>query len=106
MSFSENEQEQVFKRRFTSTKRQGYNKTNSRPQTPSSSTPSIHPETPGDEFSASVSWPILLAVIPAIGAFFAGSAEVWSDFIMILLTLYYVYKWLTGKTINAQHKNK
>jgi hypothetical protein len=42
-----------------------------------------------------------LAVIPAIGAFFAGSAEVWSDFIMILLTLYYVYKWLTGKTINA-----
>lgn len=49
-----------------------------------------------DEFSTSISWPIILAVIPTLGAFVAGSAEVWSDFIMILLILYYVYKWITG----------
>ncbi|KAK4517972.1 uncharacterized protein ATC70_001321 [Mucor velutinosus] len=48
-----------------------------------------------DEFSSSISWPIILAVIPTLGAFVAGSAEVWSDFIMILLILYYVYKWIT-----------
>ncbi|KAL7321075.1 hypothetical protein PS15m_000892 [Mucor circinelloides] len=48
-----------------------------------------------DEFSTSISWPIILAVIPTLGAFIAGSAEVWSDFIMILLILYYVYKWIT-----------
>ncbi|GAN01673.1 hypothetical protein MAM1_0010d01107 [Mucor ambiguus] len=47
------------------------------------------------EFSSSISWPIILAVIPTLGAFVAGSAEVWSDFIMILLILYYVYKWIT-----------
>lgn len=50
-----------------------------------------------DEFSSSISWPIILAVIPTLGAFVAGSAEVWSDLIMILLILYYVYKWITGK---------
>lgn len=52
-----------------------------------------------DEFSSSISWPIILAVIPTLGAFIAGSAEVWSDFIMILLILYYVYKWITGKSL-------
>jgi hypothetical protein len=50
-----------------------------------------------EEFSAAISWPIILAIIPTLGAFIAGSAEVWSDFIMILLILYYVYKWITGK---------
>lgn len=50
-----------------------------------------------DGFSTAISWPIILAVIPTLGAFVAGSAEVWSDFIMILLILYYVYKWITGK---------
>jgi Ca2+/Na+ antiporter len=48
------------------------------------------------------SWPILLAIIPTLGAFFAGSAEIWSDFVMILLILYYVYKWMTG---NEKDKN-
>ncbi|CEP07012.1 hypothetical protein [Parasitella parasitica] len=48
-----------------------------------------------NEFSSSISWPIILAIIPTLGAFVAGSAEVWSDFIMILLILYYVYKWIT-----------
>lgn len=51
---------------------------------------------PKDEFSTAISWPIILAIIPTLGAFIAGSAEVWSDFIMILLILYYVYKWITG----------
>lgn len=55
-----------------------------------------------DEFSSSISWPIILAVIPTLGAFVAGSAEVWSDFIMILLILYYVYKWITGVCIHVK----
>ncbi|CAO3692920.1 unnamed protein product [Rhizopus stolonifer] len=42
-----------------------------------------------------VSWPILLAIIPTLGAFIVGNAEDWGDFIMILLVLYYVYKWIT-----------
>ncbi|KAI9487359.1 MAG: hypothetical protein EXX96DRAFT_497926 [Benjaminiella poitrasii] len=46
-----------------------------------------------------VTWPIVLAVIPTMGAFFAGNNEIWSDFIMVLLILYYVYKWVTGKYI-------
>jgi hypothetical protein len=50
-----------------------------------------------DEFSTAISWPIILAVIPTLGAFIGGSADAWSDFIMILLILYYVYKWITGK---------
>ncbi|CEG78752.1 hypothetical protein RMATCC62417_13314 [Rhizopus microsporus] len=58
-----------------------------KPPTPSSSV--------GDDFSAAVSWPILLAGVPTLGAFFAGSSEIWSDFIMILLILFYVYKWMT-----------
>jgi hypothetical protein len=45
----------------------------------------------------SISWPILLAIIPAFGTFVAGSADIWSDFVMLLLILYYVYKWMTGK---------
>lgn len=59
-------------------------------------TPSTDRELPKDEFSTAISWPIILAIIPTLGAFIAGSAEVWSDFIMILLILYYVYKWITG----------
>lgn len=51
----------------------------------------------GDEGSTTISWPIVLAVIPTLGAFFAGSAEIWSDFVISLLILYYVYKWMTGK---------
>lgn len=43
-----------------------------------------------------VSWPILLAVIPAFGTFFAGNTDIWSDFVMLFLILYYVYKWMTG----------
>lgn len=58
--------------------------------------PSADKESPRDEFSTAISWPIILAIIPTLGAFIAGSAEVWSDFIMILLILYYVYKWITG----------
>ncbi|ORE03326.1 hypothetical protein BCV72DRAFT_233212 [Rhizopus microsporus var. microsporus] len=53
------------------------------------------PSSVGDDFSAAVSWPILLAGVPTLGAFFAGSSEIWSDFIMILLILFYVYKWMT-----------
>lgn len=48
------------------------------------------------EVSTAISWPIVLAVIPMLGAFVAGSAEVWGDFVMGLLILYYVYKWVTG----------
>ena len=50
-------------------------------------------------FSPHISWPILLAVVPTVGSFFAGSADVWSDFVMILLILYYVYKWMTGNIL-------
>lgn len=57
------------------------------------------------EFSTAISWPILLAIIPTLGAFVAGSAEVWSDFIMILLILYYVYKWITGKLLKLLKGN-
>lgn len=42
------------------------------------------------------SWPILLAIIPAFGTFIAGNADIWSDFVMLTLILYYVYKWMTG----------
>ncbi|KAI7853990.1 hypothetical protein BDC45DRAFT_441349 [Circinella umbellata] len=48
-----------------------------------------------DEVSTAISWPIILAIVPTLGAFFAGSAEVWSDFVLSLLMLYYVYKWMT-----------
>ncbi|KAG2187576.1 hypothetical protein INT44_005265 [Umbelopsis vinacea] len=48
-----------------------------------------------ESVSPSVSWPIVLAIVPTLGAFVAGSAEVWSDLIMVLLILYYTYKWVT-----------
>ncbi|KAM3588782.1 hypothetical protein VKS41_001220 [Umbelopsis sp. WA50703] len=48
-----------------------------------------------ESVSATVSWPIALAIVPTLGAFVAGSAEVWSDLIMVLLILYYTYKWVT-----------
>jgi hypothetical protein len=51
---------------------------------------------PSESVSPSVSWPIVLAIVPTLGAFVAGSAEVWSDLIMVLLILYYTYKWVTG----------
>lgn len=70
----------------------------SKQHTPKPATP-VNKETMKDEFSTAISWPIILAIIPTLGAFVAGSAEVWSDFIMILLILYYVYKWITGKKI-------
>ncbi|CAO3593329.1 unnamed protein product [Absidia cylindrospora] len=41
------------------------------------------------------SWPILLAIVPTLGTFLTGSSEIWTDFVMILLILYYVYKWVT-----------
>jgi hypothetical protein len=52
-----------------------------------------------ESVSATVSWPIALAIVPTLGAFVAGSAEVWSDLIMVLLILYYTYKWVTGKRL-------
>jgi hypothetical protein len=61
------------------------------------STPQTNNPTNSNEFS----WPILLAIVPTLGTFFAGSAEIWSDFVMILLILYYVYKWMTGKTLGC-----
>ncbi|CAO3666353.1 unnamed protein product [Rhizopus microsporus] len=64
------------------------------------------PSSVGDDFSAAVSWPILLAGVPTLGAFFAGSSEIWSDFIMILLILFYVYKWMTGTTIVYSYLHK
>lgn len=57
-------------------------------------------ESKSESSSAAVSWPIILAIIPTLGAFIGGSAEIWSDFIMILLILYYVYKWITGTYTN------
>ena len=58
--------------------------------------PTAEEDPSNDEVSTAISWPIILAVVPTLGAFFAGSAEVWSDFVLSLLTLYYVYKWMTG----------
>lgn len=86
MSLSENDVDNVFTRHFQQSKRQ-------------SQQTKAHPNATDDteEFSPAVSWPILLAVIPTLGAFVAGSAEIWSDFLMLILILYYVYKWMTGK---------
>lgn len=56
----------------------------------------------GSDMVPTISWPILLAVVPTVGSFFAGSAEAWSDFVMILLILYYVYKWMTGMYITPE----
>lgn len=64
-----------------------------------------HPQqenaTEKEGFPTAVSWPILLAIIPTLGTFIGGSAESWSDFIMLLLILYYVYKWITGKAFQS-----
>lgn len=51
------------------------------------------------------SWPILLAVVPTVGSFFGGNADTWSDFVIILLVLYYIYKWMTCKyyTTGTRH---
>ncbi|ORX56917.1 hypothetical protein DM01DRAFT_322416 [Hesseltinella vesiculosa] len=45
--------------------------------------------------SNEISWPIILAVVPTLGTFIAGSAEIWNDFVLIVLILYYVFKWMT-----------
>ncbi|ORY95596.1 hypothetical protein BCR43DRAFT_475525 [Syncephalastrum racemosum] len=71
-----------------------------RPSIPPMSSSSFYSDTStqqseDEEVSTAVTWPIILAVIPTLGAFFAGSADVWSDFVMSLLILYYVYKWIT-----------
>ncbi|KAI9021690.1 hypothetical protein CLU79DRAFT_752816 [Phycomyces nitens] len=60
---------------------------------PLSKQPEPSPGPPG--FPVGLSWPILLAIAPALGAFLGGTAEIWSDFITILLILYYVYSWVT-----------
>ncbi|GAA5798163.1 hypothetical protein EDC94DRAFT_601678 [Helicostylum pulchrum] len=90
MSLSENDGDNVFIRRF----QQHQSKAKAQPAPQRTNNSSI-PET-AEEFSPAVSWPILLAVIPTLGAFVAGSAEIWSDFIMLVLILYYVYKWMTA----------
>ncbi|GAN11686.1 conserved hypothetical protein [Mucor ambiguus] len=107
MSLSENDQDNVFVRHFQqqakynrSQQQQQHHHKHQQPQSfappppPSQSFRSAN-ISEKNEFSPIISWPILLAVIPTLGAFFAGSAEVWSDFIMLLLILYYVYKWMT-----------
>lgn len=104
MSLSENDQDNVFVRHFqqqakysrTQQQQQNHKHTSAPPPPPSQSFRSVD-ISEKKEFSPTVSWPILLAIIPTLGAFFAGSAEIWSDFIMLLLILYYVYKWMTGK---------
>lgn len=93
MSLSENDQEDVFVKHFQQQK-----KLHKKMQASPTPLYERQSETAArNEFSSSpaVSWPIVLAIIPTLGAFFAGSAEIWSDFIMLLLILYYVYKWLT-----------
>jgi hypothetical protein len=99
MSLSENDGDNVFVRHFqhqTRSNRPQQQRPQQKEQRPSNNV-SVDSTLPTDEFSPAVSWPILLAVIPTLGAFFAGSAEIWTDFIMLLLILYYVYKWMTGK---------
>ncbi|KAI9029777.1 hypothetical protein CLU79DRAFT_736006 [Phycomyces nitens] len=90
MTYYEEDQDDVPQRRVPSkpTRQRSFLRTPIQPKTPPTAQPL-------EEFSTAISWPILLAVIPTLGAFIAGSAEVWSDFIMILLILYYVYKWIT-----------
>jgi hypothetical protein len=100
MSLSENDQDNVFVRHFQQQTKQ--NRSQQQQQQSynrrSAATSTTEKSDQGSQISpTTVSWPILLAAIPTLGAFFAGSAEVWSDFIMLLLILYYVYKWMTGK---------
>lgn len=101
MSLSENDGDNVFIRRFQQ------HQTKPKAQPVPKRTNTSTPET-AEEFSPAVSWPILLAVIPTLGAFVAGSAEIWSDFIMLVLILYYVYKWMTGKyfTNTTRYRNE
>jgi hypothetical protein len=40
----------------------------------------------------SLYWPLLFAVVPAVGAFLVGSADVWADALFLVLVLYYVYQ--------------
>lgn len=98
MSLSENDQDNVFVRHFQQQTKLNRSQQQQQQQSyrRSTSTASTEKSDQSSEFSPTVSWPILLAVIPTLGAFFAGSAEIWSDFIMLLLVLYYVYKWMTG----------
>lgn len=108
MTFSENDQDDFYVRRppttpVPSSMKPQRGKQPAQQRRPSRNQSSTTKETAFDSannFSPTVSWPILLAVVPTLGAFFAGSADAWSDFVMILLILYYVYKWLTGKRID------
>jgi hypothetical protein len=113
MTLSENDQQEESFMRFQSNMNRHPSKTST-----SSTTPLKKKRTSSQAYSANnnahasslqtnnqtnsneFSWPILLAIVPTLGTFFAGSAEIWSDFVMILLILYYVYKWMTGKTPN------
>lgn len=110
MTLSENDQQEESFMRFQSNMNRHPSKTSTSSTTPLkkkrtssqaySTNNNAHastPQTNSNEFS----WPILLAIVPTLGTFFAGSAEIWSDFVMILLILYYVYKWMTGKTPNC-----
>lgn len=100
MSLSENDQDDVFVTHFQQqTKLNRSQQQQQQSYKHSASTAPIEKSDQLSEFSPTVSWPILLAVIPTLGAFFAGSADIWSDFIMLLLILYYVYKWMTGKKV-------
>lgn len=93
MSQSDNDQENVFKTHFKPNSRSHRSRKSSKDNTATSA--STDDAETNDQFSPTLTWPILLAVVPTLGAFFVGSAELWSDFIMLLLILYYVYKWLT-----------
>ncbi|CAO0792500.1 unnamed protein product [Mucor circinelloides] len=99
MSLSENDQDNVFVRHFQQQAKYNRSQQQNHKQQQHQSVPSQSFQSPDmsekNAFSPTVSWPILLAIIPTLGAFFAGSAEIWSDFIMLLLILYYVYKWMT-----------
>jgi hypothetical protein len=47
---------------------------------------------PSNEYSASgYTWPIAFALIPPLGAIFYGSADMWSDILLLLLLGYYLY---------------
>ncbi|KAF7726421.1 hypothetical protein EC973_008755 [Apophysomyces ossiformis] len=82
MAFSENDRDDIRLRR--------YQRHTARPVGSSKDK-----DNDSDKFSTSISWPIVVALVPTLGAFFAGNADIWSDFILVLLILYYVYKWLT-----------
>lgn len=89
---SDNDQDNDFKTHFKSYSKSYRRRSSKESVSPTHSTDQTEN---ADQFSPASTYPILIAVIPTLGAFFAGSAEIWSDFIMLLLILYYVYKWLT-----------